>query len=144
MSDLTVNNPTVILCKYCLRVIIEAECSFCKEHLVGEHRTTTITKTNTPKPAEVMSLAQLRPVVNFRLKSNKAIIGRDPDCDVQLGEDFYVSRHHAQITFEAGKYFVEDLGSKNGTKLNGSQIIAREPLKPGDIITIGQTHFVVQ
>jgi len=124
--------------------MVEAECSFCKEHAVGEHRSAKANLTNTPKPAEVMSLAQLRPVVNFRLKSSKAIIGRDPDCDVQLSEDFYVSRHHAQITFDDGNYFVEDLGSKNGTKLNGSQIIAREPLKHGDIVTIGQTHFIVQ
>ena len=144
MADTTANNPTVILCKYCLRVMVGSECAFCKEHAVGEHRREPEVKANVPKPAEVMSLAQLRPVVNFKLKTNKALIGRDPDCDVRLSEDFYVSRHHAQITFEAGKYYVEDLGSKNGTKLNGSQIIAREPLKPGDIVTIGQTHFIVQ
>ena len=49
------------------------------------------------------------------------VIGRHPDCDIHI-DDGSVSRHHAQVTFEDGQYFLQDLNSRNGTFLNNQQI----------------------
>lgn len=53
----------------------------------------------------------------FTLGEQPVIIGRHPECDVQI-DDGSVSRQHAKITFEHGHYFIEDLNSRNGTFLN--------------------------
>jgi serine phosphatase RsbU (regulator of sigma subunit)/pSer/pThr/pTyr-binding forkhead associated (FHA) protein len=57
----------------------------------------------------------------FELGKEPVIIGRHPDCDVHI-DDGSVSRHHAQVTFEGGQYYVQDLNSRNGTYLNNQQI----------------------
>jgi serine phosphatase RsbU (regulator of sigma subunit)/pSer/pThr/pTyr-binding forkhead associated (FHA) protein len=57
----------------------------------------------------------------FNLQKEPVIIGRHPDCDVHI-DDGSVSRHHAQVTFEGGNYFVQDLNSRNGTFLNDQPI----------------------
>lgn len=64
-------------------------------------------------------------------------IGRLPECDVTLA-DRGVSRRHAQIKTKDGVSTVTDLGSTNGTRLNGEQVQSRE-LRDGDKITIGTT-----
>lgn len=58
---------------------------------------------------------------NFRLTEDTVIIGRHPECAIQI-DDASVSRHHAQIINEGGAYFLEDLNSRNGTFLNGQSI----------------------
>jgi serine phosphatase RsbU (regulator of sigma subunit)/pSer/pThr/pTyr-binding forkhead associated (FHA) protein len=67
----------------------------------------------------------------FPLGQQRAIIGRTPDADVYL-PSHVVSRRHAQIWCEDGTYFIEDLGSSNGTLLNGKRITGRRPLTEGD------------
>ena len=57
----------------------------------------------------------------FSLGKEPVIIGRHPDCDVHI-DDGSVSRHHAQVTFDGGQYYVQDLNSRNGTFLNNQQI----------------------
>jgi hypothetical protein len=64
-------------------------------------------------------------------------IGRLPECDVTLA-DRGISRRHAQIKTKDGVSTITDLGSTNGTKLNGEQVQSRE-LRDGDKITIGTT-----
>ncbi len=64
-------------------------------------------------------------------------IGRMPDCDVVL-RDKGASRRHAQIRTRDGVATITDLGSTNGTKLNGHIVQTRE-LSDGDRITIGAT-----
>ena len=56
----------------------------------------------------------------------------------------YVSGNHAQITFENDKFVLTDLGSTNGTKVNGLRLTANVPcpLSEGDEVTIGQTTFI--
>ncbi len=62
-------------------------------------------------------------------------IGRSEDCDIVLPQR-QVSRRHARISYQDGRYILEDLGSKNGTFVNGREV--REPciLRDGDEIQI--------
>jgi DNA-binding winged helix-turn-helix (wHTH) protein len=86
------------------------------------------------------SADDVRPLLaqtEFALSSTRCLIGRLPDCDLPVGHRA-VSRQHAQIVCEAGRYHLEDLGSTNGTFLNGQQIEPhdRRSLKAGDLIQI--------
>jgi hypothetical protein len=63
------------------------------------------------------------------------IIGRDEQCDVVIPER-QVSRQHARIRQELGKYVLEDLDSKNGTFVNGQEIDGSRSLQDGDEIQI--------
>ena len=63
-------------------------------------------------------------------------IGRHPDCDVVLN-DQEVSRQHAEVRREEGEFLIVDLGSLNGTKVNGAGIKGSRNLQDGDAITIG-------
>jgi len=62
-------------------------------------------------------------------------IGRSPECGIVL-EDRQVSRIHARITWREDHYEIEDLSSKNGTHLNGQDVIGPQPLHDGDEIQI--------
>ena len=63
-------------------------------------------------------------------------IGRHPDCDVVLN-DQEVSRQHAEVRREDDRFLLIDLGSLNGTKVNGGGVKAPRALEDGDSITIG-------
>lgn len=67
------------------------------------------------------------------------LIGRTSECDVVL-YDPGVSRKHARIFNEGDDYFVEDMGSSNGTKVNGN-IIKKKQLADGDAISLGPVVF---
>jgi len=79
----------------------------------------------------------------FPLEERELTIGRDPDSDIRLELDSPASRHHATVYKSGGDWHVKDLGSLNGTELNGSRI-KDHPLKPGDTITIGEAVFVFE
>ncbi len=70
------------------------------------------------------------------LKGEAVVLGRGSACPVPLG-DSGVSREHSKIVRENGGWVVEDLGSRNGTRLNGKPIVKREKLSPGDRIQVG-------
>jgi hypothetical protein len=74
-----------------------------------------------------------------QLGDQQAIIGRMPDCAVALS-DPQVSRHHAAVRPSEHGYVVVDLGSTNGTLVNG-QIVAEHALVDGDVILIGATSI---
>ena len=77
------------------------------------------------------------PLAPIRLHQEQFIvIGRQAQCDLTLRHED-VSRRHAEIGFEEGRYIVRDLGSTNGTFLNGKEIERAEPLSPGDRIEVG-------
>jgi len=75
----------------------------------------------------------------LELDKQMTTIGRLPDCDVVL-KDKGASRQHAQVRQKDGIYTLTDLGSTNGTQLNGQTIQSRE-LRDGDRITIGATNL---
>jgi len=71
-------------------------------------------------------------------------IGRSADNDIITTSDSAVSRQHALILFIRDSFYVEDLGSRNGTYLNGKPLSGRMPLKTGDHIHLGMTFFMFQ
>ena len=74
------------------------------------------------------------------LDSNRAVIGRSRECDIQIS-DPNASRRHAEIRRDGGAFFLVDLGSTNGTDVNGRRT-QRAKLAEGDRITIGTTDLV--
>lgn len=70
------------------------------------------------------------------LSRDETVIGRHPECHIQIDSNM-VSRKHARVFREAGQYLVEDLGSGNGTTVNGTRIVVPTPLKHDDRIKLG-------
>ena len=70
------------------------------------------------------------------------VIGRDASCGLVL-RDAHASRQHAQVLFSSGGWFIRDLGSANGTCVNGV-MVQQQALNPGDRIQIGDTEFLFQ
>ena len=66
-------------------------------------------------------------------------IGRGGGCGIVLADDSFVSTVHARIFRRDGAVYVEDLGSRNGTLLNGRPLANAEPLRRGDHVQFGQT-----
>ena len=69
-----------------------------------------------------------------------ATLGRSRQCDVML-DDPNVSRTHAEIRPRGGSWVITDLGSTNGSRLNGRRLEGSEVLKPGDEIELGTTRI---
>jgi adenylate cyclase len=69
------------------------------------------------------------------------LIGREPDCRVVLQDDL-VSRHHAEVSFKNGRALLKDLGSTNGTTINGARI-KETNLRNGQSFMVGRTTFTV-
>ena len=74
----------------------------------------------------------------FDLSRPVVTIGREAGSDIVL-DDPQVSRRHAQLTLQGASYFVEDLGSTNGSFVNGRRVMAPTPLNPGDKLGLGDT-----
>ncbi len=70
-----------------------------------------------------------------------SLIGRQTDCQIRIPTSD-VSRHHAELKVGEGRPVVRDLGSSNGTYVNGKRIEQAE-LGAGDVITFGSTIFVI-
>jgi serine phosphatase RsbU (regulator of sigma subunit) len=73
---------------------------------------------------------------HFRLGDGASLIGRMPNAAVYL-DSLAVSRQHARVVSDGGGFFVEDLGSSNGTYLNGRPIEGRMPLTENDTLQVG-------
>ena len=75
------------------------------------------------------------------IEGQTTVIGRSSECDIVLG-DPNVSRRHAEIRRLGRGYSLVDLGSTNGTEVNGRKVQRRTVLDDGDRITIGSTELV--
>jgi serine phosphatase RsbU (regulator of sigma subunit) len=71
----------------------------------------------------------------FEIGGERAVIGRSADCDVPL-DLAAVSRRHASVLLDGGRFYVEDLESRNGTYLNDERVMHRTPLRDGDQLSI--------
>lgn len=70
------------------------------------------------------------------------VLGRELDCDVVLS-DPSVSRHHAVLRRDGRRWLLEDLGSTNGTRVNGSIVIGATRLVAGDCVELGSLSLIV-
>ena len=77
--------------------------------------------------------------------TDELLIGRHADGLGRLGNDEEISRYHARVSLDAGELCaVEDLGSTNGTFVNGLRISVPQTLKQGDTIELGGSKLVVR
>jgi len=94
--------------------------------------TWTVSVVQGPKELKGVSLPITGPVV----------IGRSPGADIVIGDDF-VSGRHARLSPSGDGAALEDLGSTNGTLLNGARVVAPQSLRAGDTIDIGNIRLKV-
>lgn len=78
---------------------------------------------------------------SYVLHKKTTTLGRDKKNDIVLGDPF-VSGEHSRIVADEGLYVLEDLGSANGTCVNGERISDSHALKDGDRISLGQVDFL--
>jgi pSer/pThr/pTyr-binding forkhead associated (FHA) protein len=74
---------------------------------------------------------------------SEATLGRSPSCEIPL-DDAKVSRRHAQVALDGGRVVLRDLGSRNGTWLNGTRLEADAELRTGDRFQLGETVVRVE
>jgi len=72
------------------------------------------------------------------LSSSQILIGRNPEATLVLDDD-YASGRHARIYPDNGRWYVEDLGSTNGTFIGRERVSAPTPLSVGTTLRVGQT-----
>ena len=70
-------------------------------------------------------------------------IGRTQECDLRIA-DLSVSRRHAQLDRGEDGWLLSDLGSHNGTRVNGWLVREPVPVRPGDVLQFGSAMFVIQ
>ncbi len=84
------------------------------------------------------------PGERFPLEKEEIWLGRDPSNDIVIA-DPEVSRRHARFLLRGSTYAIEDMGSTNGTLVNGEMITALKPLAHGDVIELGEhTNLVFE
>lgn len=98
-----------------------------------KEKTWTIAVEKGPKELRGVQIAVHGPV----------IVGRNPGADIVIGAG-YVSGRHARFTLMGQNLFVEDLGSTNGTTVNGYQIHEATSLRNKDVVTIGDVAIRVR
>ena len=87
------------------------------------------------KPAKLIVLSECARGKHTLLDRSPIIVGRDPDCDLCINDET-VSSQHARVIYEDGAYYVEDLSSCNGTRINGVRIKG-QTLDNSDILQVG-------
>ncbi len=93
-------------------------------------------KRRTRDRASIVVLAGTNVGEMYRVETIEMVIGRASNASVRLSDDG-ISRRHARIVEEGGTHYLEDLGSANGTMVNGLRIGARHKLEDGDKIRLG-------
>jgi hypothetical protein len=83
----------------------------------------------------------LSPETRFAVRDGATSIGRSSASDIVLKSDDYASGRHARLTRHGGMLYVEDMGSTNGTFVNGRKTVGATPLRHGDTVRIGSTTF---
>lgn len=78
----------------------------------------------------------------YALDGGNIAIGRSPSCDVVLEGDQLTSRRHALLRYDGARYTIVDLGSSNGTFVNGAEIHEARPLADGDRILVGEHELL--
>ena len=81
-------------------------------------------------------------VRDYALSKPEMSLGRSPDNDILL-QDPKVSGHHARVIVTGADVRIVDVGSSNGTCVNGQPILVNvpTPIRPGDVVQLGDTHI---
>jgi class 3 adenylate cyclase len=79
----------------------------------------------------------------YDLPEGTTHVGRADENDIVLSGDL-VSRKHALFHATGGTLVFEDLGSRNGSRLNGDKVVGKAPMKPGDVVAVGENSLVVR
>ncbi|RZU63187.1 FhaA domain-containing protein [Zhihengliuella halotolerans] len=111
-------------------------------------RPSTTTEAPAPSPGSppaTVAAPKLQPVLQmngkrYGLNSESIILGRSSEADVEV-DDTGVSRKHLEIRSEHGKVWAVDLGSTNGSYVNGQKVDGRAELFDGSIISMGRTRI---
>jgi pSer/pThr/pTyr-binding forkhead associated (FHA) protein len=130
---------------------INTRCAFCatvtdldlKSLQLDYLKSTDLTGADEPL-ARAVSIIVQKTGQRYDLKTRKVKIGRGPSNQVIVPDDTFTSRNHAWITFEDGEFWLEDLGSTNGTLLNGHPVVKRQVLSSGDKIRVGHTEMTFE
>ncbi len=131
IEDLGSSNGTFLGSKG--RVFAQAELKAGDTVLLGTH----------PIPAlEILARFDTSTLPRHTFADREMIIGRDPKCDLMI-DVLAVSSRHARVSKVGGAIVIEDLGSSNGTFLNGRQINQPTPVVAGDVVTLGNYSFLV-
>ena len=99
----------------------------------GDARQVPAVDASRPAPSAARLVSGNR---EWPLSEGPNLVGRDRDCNVRI-DSATLSRHHARIVVTSGENTVEDLGSKNGTHVNGQRIDQQVALKDRDQIQFG-------
>lgn len=94
-------------------------------------------------PKEIVLHPPEGPHTVIGLRGHGLVLGRSDAADV-LVDDLYVSDEHAEILPDDGSWSVRDLGSTNGTFLNGAKVTRPTPLAVGDQLRLGKTNIEVR
>jgi class 3 adenylate cyclase len=79
----------------------------------------------------------------YDLPEGTTHVGRADENDIVLSGDL-VSRKHSRFHVAGNALVFEDLGSRNGSKLNGEKVVGKSPMKPGDVVAVGENSMVVR
>ncbi len=78
----------------------------------------------------------------YPLDKNEVFVGRDLNNEIVIN-DPEISRRHARLFLQGNSYVLEDLGSTNGTFVNGQRLMGPDLLRPGDVVTFGERLSLV-
>jgi hypothetical protein len=92
--------------------------------------------------APPVRMAAPMPLYLPRQEDRRFSIGRAPSCDFTVA-DISVSRWHARLHKQDENWLLSDLGSTNGTRLNGWRVTSAVPIRPGDHLMFGNVAFVI-
>jgi hypothetical protein len=104
----------------------------------GGRRPRDTAPTLPPGPSTLLVKGQSDAKPRTMRLSASMTIGRAPECELRI-EDTYASQQHARLFAKNNSWFVEDLGSTNGTFVNDQKLAAPAMLQPGDKVRVGQT-----
>jgi hypothetical protein len=89
----------------------------------------------------VVKSPELDEGLDFELNSAQLTIGRGRQNDIPLPQDEYASARHARFEPRQDGVWIQDLGSTNGTYLNGARLERPRRLTPGDVVRVGDTDL---
>ena len=91
------------------------------------------------RPARLVVVSSNFAGKEFRLNKPESVVGRTADNDVVI-DHRSISRHHAKVLRDAGRYQIQDLGSSNGVRVNGEEY-GKVELRKGDLIDLGHVRL---